>query len=202
MLLAFQDLNQRESIIPAGLRSCLCVSVSNPPKSQSSPSVWRSLSTCNNKQRVGYGHQIPTWYFMTSVMPFVTCSNPQVVGCWSPIRMKVCLCDEYLSFAAVWYSPPFTSHSIIYIRCCGFEYWACSLVLVHSLISQLLRALVFPSLTALPVFPLGSSLPCWRLSPPPTSSSHGRWRRHAQWAVRHAAARWPAGRWGENNTRT
>lgn len=58
----------------------------------------------------------------------------------------------------------------------------------------------FVSLPALPEFLLGSSLPCWRPSPPPTSSSHGRWRRHAQWAVRHAAACRPAGRWGENNT--
>lgn len=52
-------------------------------------------------------------------------------------------------------------------------------------------------LPALPEFPLGSSLPCWRPSPPPTSSSHGRRRRHAQWAVRHAATRWSTGRWGE-----
>lgn len=60
--------------------------------------------------------------------------------------------------------------------------------------------LCFVSLPALPGFLLGSSLPCWRPSPPPTSSSHGRWRGHAQWALRHAATRRPAGRWGENST--
>lgn len=50
---------------------------------------------------------------------------------------------------------------------------------------------------ALPTLPLGSSRPCWRASPPPTSSSHGRRRGHAQRAVGHAAARRPAGRRGE-----
>lgn len=61
-----------------------------------------------------------------------------------------------------------------------------------------LNALCFASLPAFPGFPLGSSLPCWRPSPPPTSSSHGRWCGHAQWAVRHAATRRPAGWWGKN----
>lgn len=58
------------------------------------------------------------------------------------------------------------------------------------------------SLPALPEFPPGSSLPCWRPSPPPASSSHGRWRGHAQWAVRHAATRRPAGRRGEDDADT
>lgn len=61
--------------------------------------------------------------------------------------------------------------------------------------------LCLTSLPALPRLPLGSSFPCWRPSPSPKSSSHGRWRRHAQWAIRHAATCWPARRRGEDITR-
>lgn len=120
----------------------------------------------------------------------------------TPVRLSLTFfCKHCLPAATGAFSnPPFgtnCSKNSHWVQRGDRECSACSRMSNNSSwLSWFLYLSLFP---ALPEFPLGSSLPCWRPSPPPTSSSHGRWRGHAQWAVRHAATRRPAGRWGENN---